>query len=231
MDCRVKPGNDPVVRGCVFHSSFRGALKARTRNPETRTVPVSGFRVRRWGAVLRTAMPGHDCRGTYNPRACILTLILYDIIPNSVRSARGRSHEASCGWDRMRRPRPGEDVSPAPGRRRELRPAATMSRPPGAWLSGADRPPCASPKTRSQGGSNGRSLQSAARRSKEDAAMARHEAPASLERERGTERTMVAPPGAPSPSACARGKLWKKATGLPRASTNNMGDNTWLTAT
>jgi len=117
-----------------------------------------------------------------------------------VRSARGRSHEASCGWDRMRRPRPGEDVSPAPGRRRELRPAATMSRPPGAWLSGADRPPCASPKTRSQGGSNGRSLQSAARRSKEDAAMARHEAPASLERERGTERTMVAPPGAPSPS-------------------------------
>ena len=31
-------------------------------------------------------------------------------------------------------------------------------------------------------------------------AMARHEAPASLERERGTERTMVAPPGAPSPS-------------------------------
>jgi hypothetical protein len=160
-----------------------------------------------------------------------LTLILYDIIPNSVRSARGRSHEASCGWDRMRRPRPGEDVSPAPGRRRELRPAATMSRPPGAWLSGADRPPCASPKTRSQGGSNGRSLQSAARRSKEDAAMARHEAPASLERERGTERTMVAPPGAPSPSACARGKLWKKATGLPRASTNNMGDNTWLPAT
>jgi hypothetical protein len=65
-----------------------------------------------------------------------LTLILYDIIPNSVRSARGRSHEASCGWDRMRRPRPGEDASPAPGPRRELRPAATMSRPPGAWLSG-----------------------------------------------------------------------------------------------
>ena len=130
------------------------------------------------------------------PRLAILTLILYDIIPNSVRSARGRSHEASCGWDRMRRPRPGEDVSPAPGRRRELRPAATMSRPPGAWLSGADRPPCASPKTRSQGGSNGRFSQSAARRSKEDAAMARHEAPASLERERATERTMVAPPGA-----------------------------------
>ena len=86
------------------------------------------------------------------PRLAILTLILYDIIPNSVRSARGRSHEASCGWDRMRRPRPGEDVSPAPGRRRELRPAATMSRPPGAWLSGADRPPCASPKTRSRAG-------------------------------------------------------------------------------
>jgi len=116
------------------------------------------------------------------PRLAILTLILYDIIPNSVRSARGRrSHEASCGWDRMRRPRPGEDVSPAPGRRRELRPAATMSRPPGAWLSGADRPPCASPKTRSQGGSNGRFSQSAARRSKEDATMARHEAPASRE--------------------------------------------------
>src|SRR5690242_5413432 len=97
-------------------------------------------------------------------------------------------------------PAAGRGRSPAPGRRRELRPAATMSRPPGAWLSGADRPPCASPKTRSQGGSNGRSLQSAARRSKEDAAMARHEAPASLERERGTKRTMVAPPGAPSPS-------------------------------
>src|SRR6185369_11926431 len=97
-------------------------------------------------------------------------------------------------------------------RGRESRPAATMSRPPGAWLSGADRPPCASPKTRSQGGSNGRSLQSAARRSKEDAAMARHEAPASLERERGTERTMVAPPGAPSPSRFA----WdEKDDGVP----------------
>jgi len=34
----------------------------------------------------------------------------------SVRSARGRSHEASCGWDRMRRPRPGR----TPGRRREV---------------------------------------------------------------------------------------------------------------
>jgi hypothetical protein len=53
----------------------------------------------------------------------VLTLILYDIIPNDVRSARGRSHEASCGWERMRRPRPGENASPAPGRRRELRPA------------------------------------------------------------------------------------------------------------
>jgi hypothetical protein len=149
------------------------------------------------------------------PRLAILTLILYDIIPNSVRSARGRSHEASCGWDRMRRPRPGEDVSPAPGRRRELRPAATMSRPPGAWLSGADRPPCASPKTRSQGGSNGRSLQSAARRSKEDAAMARHEAPASLERERGTKRTMVAPPGAPSPSRLRGGNCGKRRQACP----------------
>src|SRR5262245_44440051 len=82
--------------------------------------------------------PGHD-EGKAAP--CVLTLILYDIIPNAVRSARARSHEASCGWDRMRRPRPGEDASPAPGRRRELRPTATMSRPPGAWLSGADRPP------------------------------------------------------------------------------------------
>jgi len=187
MDCRVKPGNDPVVRRCVFHSSFRGAPKAR------------------WGAVLRTAMPGHDCRGTYNPRACILTLILYDIIPNSVRSARGRSHEASCGWDRMRRPRPGEDVSPAPGRRRELRPAATMSRPPGAWLSGADRPPCASPKTRSQGGSNGR----------RGRLMARHRGvflTAPGRALQGPERTMVAPPGAPSPS-CLRGT--KEVTAYP----------------
>ena len=137
------------------------------------------------------------------PRLAILTLILYDIIPNSVRSARGRrSHEASCGWDRMRRPRPGEDVSPAPGRRRELRPAATMSRPPGAWLSGADRPPCASPKTRSQGGSNGRFSQSAARRSKEDATMARHEAPAS--REGARHRTN---------NGCA---TWRVARRLPR---------------
>ena len=94
--------------------------------------------------------PGHDDFGAA-PHPASLTLILYDIIPNSVRSARGRSHEASCGWDRMRRPRPGEDVSPAPGRRRELRPAAIMSRPPGAWLSGADRPPCASPKNAKPG--------------------------------------------------------------------------------
>src|SRR6478735_4699746 len=115
--------------------------------------------------------------------------------------------------------RVGSDAAPAAGRGRfsRTRAAATRSRPPGAWLSGGDRPPCASPKTRSQGGSNGRSLQSAARRSKEDAAMARHEAPASLERERGTERTMVAPPGAPSPSRFA----WdEKDDGVPGARKN-----------
>ena len=130
----------------------------------------------------------------------ILTLILYDTIPNAVRSARGRSHEASCGWDRMRRPRPGENASPAPGRRRELRPAATTSRPPGAWPPGADRPPCASPKTRRPAGETDGTRKARPGAVRKTPAMARHEAPASLERERGTERTMVAPPGAPSPS-------------------------------
>src|SRR5689334_5297475 len=121
--------------------------------------------------------------------------------------------------------RVGSDAAPAAGRGRFSRTRAAPGAPPGghyepsarSWLSGADRPLCASPKTRSQGGSNGRSLQSAARRSKEDAAMARHEAPASLERERGTERTMVAPPGAPSPSRFA----WdEKDDGVPGARKN-----------
>ena len=80
------------------------------------------------------------------------------------------------------------------------------------------------------GGDNGRSTQSAARRSKEDAAMARHEAPASLERERGSNKQWLRHLARHLPRI-ARGKLWKTATGLPRASTNNMGDNAWLTAT
>ena len=142
--------------------------------------------------------PGHDGREVARPR--ILTLILYDTIPNAVRSARGRSHEASCGWDRMRRPRPGENASPALGRRRELRPAATTSRPPGAWPPGADRPPCASPKMRRPAGTTDGTRKARPGAVRKTPAMARHEAPASLERERGTERTMVAPPGAPSPS-------------------------------
>jgi len=41
-----------------------------------------------------------------------------------------------------------------------------------------------------------------------------------LERERGTQRTMVAPPGAPSPSLLAGGT---RTTGLPGASTKNTG--------
>ncbi len=40
-----------------------------------------------------------------------------------------------------------------------------------------------------------------------------------LERERGTQRTMVAPPGAPSPSLLAGGK----GDGPPGASTKNTG--------
>src|SRR6185295_9048053 len=104
--------------------------------------------------------------------------------------------------------RVGSDAAPAAGRGRFSRTRAAPGAPPGGHYEPSARslalggrpPPCASPKTRSQGGSNGRFSQSAARRSKEDAAMARHEAPASLERERGTERTMVAPPDAPSPS-------------------------------
>ena len=46
-------------------------------------------------------------------------------------------------------------------------------------------------------------------------AMARHEAPASLERERGTERTMVAPPGAPSPSPLRGGNCGKRRQACP----------------
>jgi len=49
-DGRDKPGHD-VCEVMRFYSSFRGALKARTRNPETRSVSASGFRVRRWRAV------------------------------------------------------------------------------------------------------------------------------------------------------------------------------------
>ena len=144
-----------------------------------------------------------------------LTLILYDTIPNAVRSARGRSHEASCGWDRMRRPRPGENASPAPGRRRELRPAANTSRPPGAWPPGADRPPCTSPKMRRPAGTTDGTRKARPGAVRKTPAMARHEAPASLERERGTEQTMVAPPGAPSPSPLRGGNCGKRRQACP----------------
>src|SRR5262249_52856485 len=147
-------------------------------------------------------------------RGKILTLILYDIIPNAVRCARGHSHEASCGWDRMRRLRAGEDASPAPGWRRELPPIGhyepscqAHGRPPGATARRV------APKGQVRREKRG-PRQSAAGRS----TMARHEAArVSLERERGHQKTMVAPPGARSPS--------KTATGLLGASISSIGDN------
>jgi hypothetical protein len=118
----------------------------------------------------------------------VLTLILYDHIPNGGRSARGRSHQASCGWDRMRRPRPGDGRScrtrAAPG----LRPAATTSRPPGAWPPGAG-PPVAS---FAMGCATWRAI---------------------------------------SLALVLAGGIVENGDRLPRASTNNMGDNTCLAAT
>ena len=50
VDARDKRGHDGGD-ATAQSSSFRDALKARTRNPETQTEPASGFRVRRWRAV------------------------------------------------------------------------------------------------------------------------------------------------------------------------------------
>ncbi len=76
----------------------------------------------------------------------VLTLILYDIIPNDVRSARGRSHEASCGWDRMRRPRPGGYAPSALGRRRSsARRPIRAARQEHGQFGGRHRPPAPSP--------------------------------------------------------------------------------------
>ena len=109
----------------------------------------------------------------------VLTLILYDIIPSDVRSARGRSHEASCGWDRMRRPRPGGNATSrtraAPG----LRPAANTSCPPGAWpFGGRYRPPAFSPMGEAGAGRTDGSRKARPGAVGKTPAMARHEAPA-----------------------------------------------------
>ncbi|MGB7778870.1 MAG: hypothetical protein WBL77_19610, partial [Pseudolabrys sp.] len=60
-------------------------------------------------------------------------------------------------------------------------------------------------------------------------AMARHEGARVLERERGTKRTMVAP--AISLALVLAGEIVENGDKLPRASINNMGDNTCLAAT
>jgi hypothetical protein len=90
--------------------------------------------------------------------------------------------------------RVGSDAAPAAGRGRFSRTRAAPGAPPGGHYEpsarsmalGARSPVVRFAQNAKPDGRNGRSLQSAARRSKEDAAMARHEAPASLERERGT---------------------------------------------
>src|SRR5215470_7886306 len=67
-------------------------------------------------------------------RKLALTLILSLNIVLSVRSTEGRSHEASCGWDRMRRPRACCPHSTHPGGPGP-RPAVNTSRLPGARLT------------------------------------------------------------------------------------------------
>ena len=63
----------PACAG-TSHPSFRGALKARTRNPDTNSVPASGFR-----ALGLKASPRNDAR---NNSQTILTLIhLMDYMP------------------------------------------------------------------------------------------------------------------------------------------------------
>ena len=124
--------------------------------------------------------------------------------------------------------RVGPDAAPAAGRERFSRTRAAPGAPPGghyepqAWPPGPDRPPCASPKMRRPAGTTDGTRKARPGAVRKTPAMARHEAPASLERERGTERTMVAPPGAPSPSPL-RGT--ERDDGVPGAE-KNTGDDT-----
>ena len=115
----------------------------------------------------------------------------------------------------------------ARGRERTLLPhpggaGSSARRPLRAWPPGPDRPPCASPKMRRPAGTTDGTRKARPGAVRKTPAMARHEAPASLERERGTERTMVAPPGAPSPSPL-RGT--ERDDGVPGAE-KNTGDDT-----
>ena len=169
--------------------SFRGALKARTRKSRnthgaviTGLVPVIPLRMARQCPPKQDSrdMRGHDGGEAIRPAfISVLTLILYDIIPSDVRSARGRSHEASRGWDRMRRPRPGGNATSrtraAPG----LRPAANTSCPPGAWpFGGRNRPPAPSPMGEAGAGRTDGSRKARPGAVGKTPAMARHEAPA-----------------------------------------------------
>ena len=99
----------------------------------------------------------------------VLTLILYDIIPNDVRSARGRSHDAR-GREVTHLPHSGGAGAP-PGGQYEL-PARSMANS-GAGTARLRLRQCAKP-----GGRNGRLPQSAAGAVRKTPAMARHEAPA-----------------------------------------------------
>ena len=145
----------------------------------------------------------------------ILTLILYDIIPNNVRSARGRSHEASCGWERMRRPRPGEDVfsrtRAAPG----APPDGQYEPSARSWLSVPTARHALRPKREAMAGvpdGHRKARPGAVRKTPRWRAMRR---PRLSRGSAATERTMVAPPGAPSPSRLRGGNCGKRRQACP----------------
>ena len=124
----------------------------------------------------------------------LLTLILSLNIVLSVRSTEGRSHEASCGWDRMRRLRacfpqsthPGGTGAPLGGQYGPPARSLADGWPSGAPEAASVRPPetVANPMRR-KASRERRPAKSAARCRKEDAVMARREAPRALEREHG----------------------------------------------
>ena len=158
-----------------------------------------------WMAGTSPAMTMRGCA----PREKISTAV-FDFNPiteysPSVRSARGRSHEASCGWDRMRRLRAclASTYSGGAG----APPGGHYGLPARSWLTAvihkSDDPRKACPAA-----------------GRKNAAMARREAPA-FSRGNAARQNNGCATWRAIPLAFGEGK---EKTGLPGASTKNTGD-------
>lgn len=167
-----------------------------------------------------------------DPTRPLLTLILILNIVLPSGPPKGRSHEASCGWDRMRRPARGRrTLLPHPGCA-GAPPCGQYEPPARSWLTAAVEACAAPPERPSQtmaspvettAGLTGRPPQSAARRGRKTPQWRAERRPRS-ERDAASKNNGCATWRA-IPLALCEGQ---RETGLPGASTKNTGDDAWV---